>query len=47
MIPLMHWYTLENPLPNIPGSYHKTTTFVIGNNVGPLDYLINIVRQHN
>ena len=47
MIPLMHWYTLENPLPNIPGSYHKTTTLVIGNNVGPLDYLINIVRQHN
>jgi hypothetical protein len=34
-------------LPYIPGSYHKTTTFVIENNVSPLKYLINIVRQQN
>jgi hypothetical protein len=42
MIPIVHWYTLGNPLPNILGSYNKTTTFVIGNNVGPLDDLINM-----
>ena len=31
----------------IPDSYHKTTTFVIENNVHPLKYLINIMRQQN
>ena len=35
------------PLPYIPGSYPKTTTLVIENNVSPLKYLINIVRQQN
>ena len=44
MIPIMHWYTLWNPLLNIPGSYHKKTTFVIGNNVGPLDYIIYVTK---
>ena len=37
--------TLGDPLPYIPGAYHKTTTFVIENNVSPLRYLINITRQ--
>jgi hypothetical protein len=35
----------RDPLPYIPGSYHKTATFVIENNVSPLKYLINIMRQ--
>ena len=37
----------RDPLPYIPGSYHKTTTFVIENNVSPPKYLINIARQQN
>jgi hypothetical protein len=31
----------------LPGTYHKTPTFVIENNVSPLRYLINIVTQQN
>ena len=45
MIPIMPCCTLGDPLPYIPGAYHKTTTFVIENNVSPLRYLINITRQ--
>ena len=30
--------TLGNPLPYIAGSYHKATTFVIENNVSPIEY---------
>ena len=44
---MMPQCTLGDPLPYIPGSYHKTTTFVIENNVSPLKYLINSVRQQN
>jgi hypothetical protein len=48
MIPIIPWCTLGDPLPYIPGSYHKTTTFVIESNaVSPLRYLINIMRQQN
>jgi hypothetical protein len=35
----------RDPLPYIPGLYHKTTTFVIENIVNLLKYLIHIVRQ--
>jgi hypothetical protein len=35
MVPIMPWCTLGDPLQYIPGSYHKTTTFVIENNVSP------------
>jgi hypothetical protein len=41
------WYTLGDPLLTISGSYHKATTFVIDNNVSPLEYIIHIVRQQN
>jgi hypothetical protein len=45
---LIPWCTLGDPLPYIPGSYHKTTTFVIESNAAsPLRYLINITRQQN
>ena len=47
MIPIMPWCTLGDPLPYITGSYYKTTTFVIENNVIPIEYIINIVRQQN
>jgi hypothetical protein len=48
MIPIIPWCTLGDPLPYIPGSYHKTTTFVIESNAAsPLMYLINITRQQN
>jgi hypothetical protein len=43
----MPWCTLGDPLPCITGSYHMATTFVIENNVSPLEYIINIVRQQN
>jgi hypothetical protein len=43
----MPWCTLGDILPYIAGSYHKATTFVIDNNVSPLDYILNIVRQQN
>jgi hypothetical protein len=41
----MPWCTLGDPLPYITGSYYMATTFVIENNVIPLEYVINIVRQ--
>ena len=41
----MPWCTLGDPIPYITGSYYKTTTFVIENNVIPLEYIINIVRH--
>jgi hypothetical protein len=41
MIPIMPWYSLGDPLPYITGSYYKATTFVIENNVIPLEYVIN------
>jgi hypothetical protein len=47
MIPIMPWGTLGDPLPYITGSYHKATTFVIENNMTPLEYIINIVWQEN
>jgi hypothetical protein len=47
MIPIMLWCTSGDPLPYITGSYHKATTFVIENNVGPLEYIINIMWQEN
>jgi hypothetical protein len=34
---------IRGPLPYIAGSYHKVTTFVIENNVSPLEYIIHIV----
>ena len=37
--------TLGNPLPYITSSYPKATSFVIENNVSPIEYIINIVRQ--
>jgi hypothetical protein len=39
--------TLGDPLPYITVSYHKATSFVIENNVSPVEYIINIVRQQN
>jgi hypothetical protein len=30
-------------IPNTTGSYYKATTFVIENNLSPLEYIINIV----
>jgi hypothetical protein len=39
--------TLGDPLPYIGGSYHKVTAFVIENNVCPIEYIINIVKQQN
>jgi hypothetical protein len=47
MIPIIPWGTLGDPLPYITGSYHKATTFVIENNMSPLEYKINIVWQEN
>ena len=47
MIPIMAWCTLGDLLPYINDSYHKATAFVIENNVSPLDYILNIVRQQN
>ena len=47
MIPIMPWGTLGDPLPYIAGSYHKATTFVIENNMSPLEYIIHIVWQEN
>ena len=47
MVHIMPWCTLGDPLPCITGSYHMATTFVIENNVSPLEYIINIVRQQN
>ena len=44
---MMPWCTLGDPLPYIPGSYNKTTPFVIENNVSPLKYLINIVNKND
>ena len=44
MIPIMPWCILGDPLPYMPCSYRKATTFVIDNNVSPLEYIINIVR---
>jgi hypothetical protein len=46
MIPIMPWFTLGDPLPYVTGSYYKTT-FEIENNVIPIEYIINIVRQQN
>jgi hypothetical protein len=43
----MPWCTLGDLLSYVTGSYHKATTFVIENNVSPLDYILNIVRQQN
>jgi hypothetical protein len=45
MIPIIPWCTLGEPLPYITGSYYKATTFVIENNVIPLEYAINIVKR--
>ena len=42
MIPIMPWGTLGDPLPYITGSYYKATTFVIENNVSPLEYIIKM-----
>jgi hypothetical protein len=39
--------TLGDPLPYIAGSFHKATTFVIENNVSPIECILNIVRQQN
>ena len=47
MIPMMPWCTLGDSQPNIAGSYHKATIFVIENNVSTIEYAINIVRQQN
>ena len=47
MIHIMPLCTLEDPLPYIAGSYHKATPFVIQNNVSPIEYITNIVRQQN
>jgi hypothetical protein len=44
MIPMMPCCTLGNPLTNITGSYHKATTFIIENNVIPLECIPN--RDH-
>jgi len=43
MIPIMPWCTLGDPSPYITGSYLKATTFVIKNNVSPLEYIMHIV----
>ena len=37
---------IRDSLPYIPGSYYKTTTFVIENNVSPLSYQINKTNFH-
>jgi hypothetical protein len=39
--------TLVDPLPYITGSYQKATTFVIENNVSPLEYIIHSVWQQH
>ena len=46
-IPIIPWCTLEEPLPYIAVSNHMVTTFAIWNNVSPLEYIPNIVRQQN
>jgi hypothetical protein len=46
MIHIVPLCTLGDPLPYIDGSYHKATTLAIENNVSPIEYIINIVRQH-
>jgi hypothetical protein len=43
----MPWCTLGDPLTTMIGWYHKATTLVIENNMIPLEYIINIVRQQN
>jgi hypothetical protein len=45
MIHIMPLWNLGDPLPYMAGSYHKATPFVIENNVSPIEYMINIVRQ--
>ena len=47
MIHIMPLCTIGDPLPYIAGSYQKATTFVLENNVSPIEYIINIVRQQN